>query len=68
MIFATKQGTTFIYPGTGTGGWESALQNTLSPGDKVVFEFLPCEENQSYGTDTIYFGSVHPLQGIDLHA
>lgn len=36
MIFATKQGTTFIYPGTGTGGWESALQNTLSPGDKVV--------------------------------
>lgn len=25
-----------IYPGTGTGGWESALQNTLSPGDKIV--------------------------------
>lgn len=22
--------------GTGTGGWESALTNTLSPGDKVV--------------------------------
>jgi alanine-glyoxylate transaminase / serine-glyoxylate transaminase / serine-pyruvate transaminase len=37
VIFATKQGTTFIYPGTGTGGWESALQNTLSPGDKVIF-------------------------------
>jgi len=36
MIFGTKKGTPFIYPGTGTGGWESALTNTLSPGDKVV--------------------------------
>jgi alanine-glyoxylate transaminase/serine-glyoxylate transaminase/serine-pyruvate transaminase len=36
MIFGTKKGTTFIFPGTGTGGWESALTNTLSPGDKVV--------------------------------
>lgn len=36
MIFGTKAGTPLIYPGTGTGGWESALTNTLSPGDKVV--------------------------------
>ena len=28
--------TPVIFPGTGTGGWETALQNTLSPGDKVV--------------------------------
>lgn len=28
--------TPIIFPGTGTGGWETALQNTLSPGDKVV--------------------------------
>jgi alanine-glyoxylate transaminase / serine-glyoxylate transaminase / serine-pyruvate transaminase len=26
----------FIYPASGTGGWESALLNTLSPGDKVL--------------------------------
>jgi len=26
----------FIYPSTGTGGWETALSNTLSPGDKVL--------------------------------
>ena len=26
----------FIYPSTGTGGWETALTNTLSPGDKVL--------------------------------
>jgi len=35
-IFRTKTGTPFIFPGTGTGGWEAALTNTLSPGDKVV--------------------------------
>ncbi len=26
----------FIYPASGTGGWECALLNTLSPGDKVL--------------------------------
>lgn len=26
----------FIFPSTGTGGWETAITNTLSPGDKVV--------------------------------
>ena len=26
----------FIFPGSGTGGWEAALTNTLSPGDKVL--------------------------------
>ena len=35
-LFNTKDGTPFIFPGTGTGGWEAALTNTLSPGDKIV--------------------------------
>ncbi len=26
----------FIFPSTGTGGWETAIANTLSPGDKVL--------------------------------
>ncbi len=26
----------FVFPASGTGGWESALLNTLSPGDKVL--------------------------------
>ena len=26
----------FIFPSTGTGGWETALANTLSPGDTVL--------------------------------
>jgi alanine-glyoxylate transaminase/serine-glyoxylate transaminase/serine-pyruvate transaminase len=33
--FATK-GPVVIYPGSGTGGWEAALVNTLSPGDTVL--------------------------------
>ncbi|MFV0492088.1 MAG: L-aspartate--glyoxylate aminotransferase BhcA [Pseudorhodobacter sp.] len=26
----------FVFPSTGTGGWETALTNTLSPGDRVL--------------------------------
>jgi alanine-glyoxylate transaminase/serine-glyoxylate transaminase/serine-pyruvate transaminase len=26
----------FVFPSTGTGGWETAITNTLSPGDKVL--------------------------------
>ena len=34
-VFQTK-GTVIIYPSSGTGAWESALVNTLSPGDRVL--------------------------------
>ncbi|MGB5708973.1 MAG: aminotransferase class V-fold PLP-dependent enzyme [Arenicellales bacterium] len=34
-IFKT-QGPVFIYPASGTGAWEAALVNTLSPGDRVL--------------------------------
>lgn len=34
-VFNTT-GPVFIYPASGTGGWESALLNTLSEGDKVL--------------------------------
>ncbi|MDH3282617.1 MAG: aminotransferase class V-fold PLP-dependent enzyme [Gammaproteobacteria bacterium] len=36
QIFKTEQGQPFIFPATGTGAWEAALCNTLSPGDKVL--------------------------------
>src|SRR3954447_23706210 len=29
-------GPVVIYPGSGTGAWEAALVNTLSPGDRVL--------------------------------
>ncbi|KAK6138225.1 hypothetical protein DH2020_028028 [Rehmannia glutinosa] len=35
-IFKTTSGTPFLIPTTGTGAWESALTNTLSPGDRIV--------------------------------
>ncbi|MCV3272283.1 pyridoxal-phosphate-dependent aminotransferase family protein [Roseobacter sinensis] len=34
-IFKTKQHV-FIFPSSGTGAWEAALVNTVSPGDKVL--------------------------------
>jgi alanine-glyoxylate transaminase/serine-glyoxylate transaminase/serine-pyruvate transaminase len=34
-IFRTKQ-PVIVYPSSGTGAWEAAIVNTLSPGDKVL--------------------------------
>src|SRR3954462_4078962 len=34
-VFKTKS-PVVIYPASGTGAWEAALVNTLSPGDKVL--------------------------------
>src|SRR5918995_4605859 len=34
-IFKTSK-PVIIYPASGTGAWEAALVNTLSPGDKVL--------------------------------
>jgi alanine-glyoxylate transaminase / serine-glyoxylate transaminase / serine-pyruvate transaminase len=36
QIFKTQSGQAFIFPASGTGAWEAALSNTLSPGDKVL--------------------------------
>ncbi len=35
-IFQTRDGHVFIFAASGTGGWEAAITNTLSPGDKVL--------------------------------
>ena len=35
-VFKTTHGDVVIYPASGTGAWEAALVNTLSPGDKVL--------------------------------
>jgi alanine-glyoxylate transaminase/serine-glyoxylate transaminase/serine-pyruvate transaminase len=34
-VFQTAQ-SVFLYPSSGTGAWEAALANTLSPGDRVL--------------------------------
>jgi alanine-glyoxylate transaminase/serine-glyoxylate transaminase/serine-pyruvate transaminase len=35
QVFATS-GPVVVYPASGTGAWEAAIVNTLSPGDKVI--------------------------------
>ncbi|MBC9245824.1 aminotransferase class V-fold PLP-dependent enzyme [Paracoccus sp. 11-3] len=35
-VLKTTTGQVFVFPSTGTGGWETAITNTLSPGDKVL--------------------------------
>jgi alanine-glyoxylate transaminase/serine-glyoxylate transaminase/serine-pyruvate transaminase len=36
QVLKSKVAEVFIFPATGTGGWEAALTNTLSAGDKVL--------------------------------
>ena len=35
-VFKSTQSEVVIYPASGTGAWEAALVNTLSPGDRVL--------------------------------
>ncbi|MEX0808954.1 MAG: aminotransferase class V-fold PLP-dependent enzyme [Dongiaceae bacterium] len=35
-VFKTRNGQIFLFPASGTGGWEAAIGNTLSPGDRVL--------------------------------
>ncbi len=35
-VFQTNRGHIVLYPGSGTGAWEAAVVNTLSPGDRVL--------------------------------
>lgn len=35
-VLKSRTAEIFVFPSTGTGGWETALSNTLSPGDKVL--------------------------------
>ncbi|MFN8524893.1 MAG: aminotransferase class V-fold PLP-dependent enzyme [Chloroflexota bacterium] len=35
-VFKTERGRVVLYPASGTGAWEAALVNTLSPGDRIL--------------------------------
>jgi alanine-glyoxylate transaminase/serine-glyoxylate transaminase/serine-pyruvate transaminase len=56
-IFKTEKGRVFVFPSSGTGGWEAAVTNTLSPGDKVLmshfghFSWLWVDLCQRHGLD-----------------
>ena len=57
-IFRTEHGTAFIFPSSGTGGWEAALVNCLSPGDQVLaarygqFSLLWCKMAEDHHLQT----------------
>ncbi|MDF3606403.1 aminotransferase class V-fold PLP-dependent enzyme [Paracoccus sp. DMF-8] len=36
QVLKSRDAQIFLFPSTGTGGWETAITNTLSPGDKVL--------------------------------
>ena len=54
-VFQTSQGQIVLYPGSGTGAWESCVVNTLSPGERVLgcvnghFSALFSKTAQSFG-------------------
>jgi alanine-glyoxylate transaminase / serine-glyoxylate transaminase / serine-pyruvate transaminase len=56
-IFGTATGQVFVFPSSGTGGWESAIANTLSPGDRVLasvfgqFSYLWVDLCRRFGLD-----------------
>ncbi len=74
-IFKTETGQTFYFPATGTGGWEVALTNTLSPGDKVLiyrfgqFSHLWAEMARRLGLEVIKierpWGEGIPLDDLE---
>src|SRR5579862_169817 len=71
-VFKTNSGQVFIFPSSGTGGWEAALTNTLSPGDKVLasrfgqFSHLWIDMAQRLGYDVevveVEWGEGVPLE------
>ncbi len=74
-VFRTVDGQPFIFPATGTGGWEAALSNTLSPGDKVLasrygqFSHLWIDLAQRIGLDVqvleVEWGEGAPVERIE---
>ena len=59
-IFKTETGRIFIFPSSGTGGWEAAITNTLSPGDKVLMSH--------FGQFSQLWVDMCRRHGLDVHA
>ncbi|MCP6769337.1 hypothetical protein NL529_31265, partial [Klebsiella pneumoniae] len=36
QVLKTRDGEVIMFPATGTAGWEAAITNTLSPGDRIL--------------------------------
>ena len=58
-IFRTETGRVFVFPGSGTGGWEAAISNLLSAGDKVL--------TSSFGQFSTLWVNMCRDFGLDVH-
>ena len=59
-IFKTETGRIFIFSSSGTGGWEAAITNTLSPGDKVLMSH--------FGQFSMLWVDMCRRHGLDVNA
>ena len=56
-VFKNESGRVFIFPSSGTGAWEAAMENVLSPGDRVLmsrfgqFSHLWVDMAERFGLD-----------------
>jgi len=74
-LFRTAEGHVLLFPGSGTGGWECCIVNTLSPGDQVLgcvngyFSDLFCRTATSHGIDVqrleVEYGASVPADAIE---
>ena len=74
-LFRTAAGHVLLFPGSGTGGWECCIVNTLSPGDQVLgcvnghFSDLFCRTAASHGIDVqrleVEYGAGVPADAIE---
>ena len=60
QIFKTETGQVFVFNGSGTGGWEAAIANTLSPGDKVL--------TSVFGQFSMLWVDMCERFGLDVHS
>lgn len=58
-VFKTSDGIVLTFPASGTGGWEAAITNTLSPGDKVLVA--------RYGMFSHRWIDLCERHGLDVH-
>ncbi len=74
-VFKTELAQTFVFPSSGTGAWEAALTNTLSPGDRILasrfgqFSHLWIDMAQRLGFEVevleVEYGEGVPLERIE---
>jgi alanine-glyoxylate transaminase/serine-glyoxylate transaminase/serine-pyruvate transaminase len=74
-VFRTERGQPFVFPATGTGMWEAALANTLSPGDRVLAPrygqfshlFIDCAQRLGLRVDVLEteWGEGAPVERIE---